>query len=512
MSFRTWSVLLYAELWLIVLLAIADVTLRFSSTILLSDMVSFLGRLLFHQSCLGYALFFGKLLGPHKKYRYTISHKIWHGIWSFYPVVLFLFRKDGFFLTVGQHDHTIVGDADIVPVVSLVSGNVTNDDMTNTLYYYAGDTGNVVFPVFGEAKPTNASLNPTLRGLSDTGLVQRAFLPLSQSMNRTAVRQYTGNAMVLGSRTVCMPPSINGSISMFAPYVTGHALGRLDGVLSYGSALKQATRGISSLCDDGKCEKVGFSCSLPASPVPSSSFCSITSVGGSLYQYIQSWNPLEPAWSQNNSIFLVFSTNMENGGWATFENKSEPLEEGTAYGEWQSFEPLPGRFVNASLCFLAYRMDRYYVHMETSGGLAEPSHPWSVSLPHYDTTATRRYLGLLPDQDTEDCVERGILELEIIDASEQNTAGSSAQSASNLTTAELELGTQSLLHFTVYRLITNDFNSSLATCRVCDSSGYTTRGEFILVLEDVLSTTGRAASRLQSYVAMTAFWIYTSML
>lgn len=53
MSVRTWSVLLYAELWLIMLLAIVDVTLRFSSTILLSDMVSFLGRLLFHQSCLG---------------------------------------------------------------------------------------------------------------------------------------------------------------------------------------------------------------------------------------------------------------------------------------------------------------------------------------------------------------------------------------------------------------------------------------------------------------------------
>lgn len=201
---------------------------------------------------------------------------------------LFYFRKDRFILTVGQHDYTIVGDVDNVPVVSLVSGNVTNDGITNTLFYYAGDTGNVVFPVFGEAKPTNASLNPTLSGLSDTGLVQRALLPLSQSMNRTAVRLYTGNAMVLDSRTVCMPPSINGSISMFAPYGTDHALGQLDGVLSYGSALKQATSGISSLCDDGKCEQVGFSCSLPASPIPSSSFCSITSVGGSLYQYGQS--------------------------------------------------------------------------------------------------------------------------------------------------------------------------------------------------------------------------------
>lgn len=147
-----------------------------------------------------------------------------------------------------------------------------------------------------------------------------------------------------------------------------------------------------------------------------------------------------------------------------------------------------------------------------SGGFAEPSNPWSVSLSHYDTTATRRYLGLLPDQDTEDYAERGILELEIIGASEQNTTGSSAQSASNLTIAELELDTQSILHFTVYRLITNEFNSSLATCRTCDCAGYTTRGEFILVLEDVLSTTGRAASILQSYVSMTAFWIYTSML
>lgn len=419
-----------------------------------------------------------------------------------------------FFLTVGQHDYTVVGDADNVPVFSLVSGNFTNNDMTNTLFYYAGDTGNVVFPVFGEAKPTNASLNPTLSGLSDTGLVQRALLPLSQSMNRTAVRLYTGNAMVLDSRTVCMPPSINGSVSMFAPYGTDHALGQLDGVLLYGSALKQATSGVSSLCDDGECEHIGFSCPLTASSVPSSSFCSITTVGGFIYENTPSWNPLEPAWSQNNPIFLVFSTNMDNDSWATFENKSEPLEEGTAYGEWQSFEPLPGRFVNASLCFLAYGMDRYYVHMETSGGLAEPSDPWSVSLPYYDTTATRRYLGLLPDQDTEDYVGRGILELEITGASEQNTTGSSAESASNLTAIGIELGTQNLLYATMYSLMTNSFNSSLPTCRQCGSlaSGNTIRGELILVLKDVLSTTGRAASMLQSYVTMTAFWIYTSML
>lgn len=389
--------------------------------------------------------------------------------------------------------------------------------MTDTLSYYVSDAGNMVFPVFGEAKPTNASLNPTMRGLSDTGLVQRAFLPLSQSMDRTAVRLYTGNAMVLDSRTVCMPPGMTGSLSMFAPYGTDYALGQLDGSLAYGSALKQSTSGAYSLCDDGKCEQAGFSCSLPASPVPSSpvpssSLCSITSVGGFVDQYTQSWNPLEPAWSQNNSVILVFSTNMDTEGWATFANKSEPLEEGTAYGEWQSFEPLPGRFVNASLCFAAYSMDRYYVHMETSGALAEPSDPWSVSLPYYDTTATRRYLGLLPDQDTENYVERGILELEITGDSQHNTTGSSTESATNSTAVELELDTQYLLYIILYTLSTSNFNSSLATCRKCESSGRATRGEIILVLEDVLSTTGRAASMLQSYVAMTAFWIYTSML
>lgn len=40
MSFRNWSVLLYVELWLVVLLATVDLALQFSSTILLSDMVS----------------------------------------------------------------------------------------------------------------------------------------------------------------------------------------------------------------------------------------------------------------------------------------------------------------------------------------------------------------------------------------------------------------------------------------------------------------------------------------
>ena len=417
-------------------------------------------------------------------------------------------------LTGKQHDYTIVGDSGNAPVLSLVPPGATGHDLNSALAYYNTDTGNAIFPVFGEAKPTNGSLDPSTRGLSDTGLVHRGFLPLSESMNRTAVRRYTGNAMALDSRTVCMPPSINGTISMITLDGFNDNLGLLDGLLSYGSALEQATDGVSALCDGSECEQVYIGCSLPAGAIPSSSSCLVGGVGGSVFsaqevQYTQSWNPSDPAWSQNNSIFLVFSTNMDQASWATFENRSEPLEEGTAYGEWQSFELLPGRHLNASLCFLAYSMDRYYVHMNTSGGLVEPSNLWSVLPPYYDTTATRRYLGLLPDQDTEDYRERGILELEILGDSEQNDT----TPAFSNTTAK-ELNTEHLLDQIMYSLLTDmgNFNMSFGTCWNCSYYGQITRGEYMLVLEDILSTTGRAASMLQSYVAMTAFWTYTTVL
>lgn len=312
-----------------------------------------------------------------------------------------------------------------------------------------------------------------------------------------------------------MPPSINGTISMITLDGFDDNLGLLDGLLSYGSALEQATNGVSALCDGSECEQTYVGCSLPAGAIPSSSSCLVGGVGGSVFssakvQYTQSWNPLDPVWSQNNSIFLVFSTNMDQASWATFENKSEPLGGGTAYGEWQSYELLPGRHLNASLCFLAYSMDRYYVHMNTSGGLLEPSNMWSVLPPYYDTTATRRYLGLLPDQDTEDYTERGILELEILgDSQHQNDTNSAVSN----TTAE-ELNTEHLLDQIMYSLLTDfgNFNMSFGTCWNCSYYGQITRGEYMLVLEDILSTTGRAASMLQSYVAMTAFWTYTSVL
>ncbi len=61
------------------------------------------------------------------------------------------------------------------------------------------------FVPFGELAGPAASVTPTDAGLSDTGVVQRVFLPLTET-DRAAVRVYQGKGYVFSSRFVCARP------------------------------------------------------------------------------------------------------------------------------------------------------------------------------------------------------------------------------------------------------------------------------------------------------------------
>ncbi|KAI1747297.1 hypothetical protein F4782DRAFT_521720 [Xylaria castorea] len=77
--------------------------------------------------------------------------------------------------------------------------------------------------IYGSIDEVNTDFNtsPDVRGLSQTGLVQRAFLPLSEAASRTPTRHFSGNAIVMSSNTACIRPEISDvSVSTTSTYCT----------------------------------------------------------------------------------------------------------------------------------------------------------------------------------------------------------------------------------------------------------------------------------------------------
>lgn len=331
---RSSRVFLHLEFWLIVLLGVVSASLQFISTILLTDV----------------------------------------------------------------QDFTVVGDLRDVQVASLLPQNVSSDDVRETLglmSYYPGDT---TFPIYSEALESqeNPSLLPNERGLSDTGLKQKGLLPLGTSDERTAARHYQGNAMVLNSRTACMAPTLRGHLSpqnWTAPSADGgetvSAYGFVEGALDYSASLVNA--GVEGA---GVYDVAYFECGIAGSNFVGSgpgsyeaTFCLVDGVGGSMWVIDEDsdmksfWGTDDPPWSEKNPIFLMLATTMNNDDWLLVANSSEdhPLPEGSPYGEWQSYETLPGKFVNISLCFPAFNVERHEVRMDTEEtALREPGLTWSV--------------------------------------------------------------------------------------------------------------------------------------
>lgn len=118
------------------------------------------------------------------------------------------------------------------------------------------------YSVFSEVA-TGYDTSPDSAGFSDTGLKQRGLLPLVGSQNRTSVRQYSGNAMVLSSRIACMRPAVlSGQYST----TEGEGMfGTLAGILDYSQALHEANPGANISCPSSEdCERMPFSCMIPA--------------------------------------------------------------------------------------------------------------------------------------------------------------------------------------------------------------------------------------------------------
>ncbi|GAW16510.1 hypothetical protein ANO14919_059390 [Xylariales sp. No.14919] len=386
---------------------------------------------------------------------------------------------------------------------------------TAQLAYMDNVADNPVLAIYGEAL-SNVTVEPDDWGLSDTGLKQRALLPLDYAENRTMVRSYQGSATIGNSRVACMPPTIHGS-AVPDPEVDGTVFtGRAQGTLDYNGSFRAAARDSAiPSCLESKCEPLLLDCSVPAlvsgSRVPQSSICIIGAVGGDYWPRADgpSWKTSDAPWANRSSIYLILSTNMGKTEWETFQ--TTPLISIQKYGEWTSYELLPMRYVNISMCFAGFNFVDANVSMATTASLSEPQESWVVPEANGgNTRLSRQFLGADLNHQTPE--ERGILTLnnpEVVPKSDYSIL------SGNQTNNQYKIN---VLEWSTYMRVTNTLNqvengqaahaTSIMACLFCSTVGVSQNPLIAAILTDIISQTNRAALIMDSWILMVMQAVY----
>ncbi|KAJ2985219.1 hypothetical protein NUW58_g5651 [Xylaria curta] len=400
-------------------------------------------------------------------------------------------------------DSAVLDDKTIVQLNTFASRNQQSYTKQTHLYRLMSPN----FPVFGEW-PSNNTKAPQDTGLSETGIVSRAFLPFSQSKERISTRSYKGSTTMLNSNTACMRPELQSFRFIVYSWQgrNGTFWGRLNATLDYDLSIQNAKANES--CGIGNCSVIPFSCDVVGVTDGygwQSSMCFLGGVGGTLWPLTV--GPREASvgtpWSANSSIYLILATNMRPADWlladelGALNNGSIFSPEISDYEEWRSYRLLPDRFLNASLCFQAYNLVYSYVQMETIAPLVEPNVTYDQGSGGINTLGVQRYFGADPEWSAPG--QRGILQI---------SQKSNQPSGPNDYNREFTI---SRMGEKVYEeLVSFPYtNYSTLSCYHCTSgSTFAVHPDLIAVLGNIFNSTSRAVDLLQTYTTSIVMTLY----
>ncbi|KAI1771924.1 hypothetical protein F4818DRAFT_454428 [Hypoxylon cercidicola] len=381
-----------------------------------------------------------------------------------------------------------------------------------------------VYQMFAEA-PSESNALPDPKGLSSTGLIQRGFLPLADSESRVSLRRFDGNIMTMNSKVACMRPILD------AHYITydsdsGATYRFVRGLLKTDSSLQDAGASGTASCDTSECEDLYFECSIPFSLNRVGSWesmpCLVGGVGGSFWgiDLFPKWDSSFEPWSPNSTIQLIFTSNMRRTDWDTLPREGS-MGTSNPYYEWQSFEPIPGRHINVTVCFSAFNLARKSVLITAQNVLREPSTNWSLTSVRYDTSDVQKFMGVsVPHQPFG---ERGLLSMDIIGEPDDGPPDSPAHKVVTLNGKHrvenhtiADLTTRVLEEIIDYELtISKAANSTVLSCYACEGEAITEHPVLAMLFTSIIAETGRAANAIQSFmtvVSLSWFDAYQSSL
>ncbi|KAJ9144681.1 hypothetical protein NKR23_g5749 [Pleurostoma richardsiae] len=359
---------------------------------------------------------------------------------------------------------------------------------------------------FGEVQSA-ADTSPTSSGLSDTGVMRRVFLPVSQAQ-RSTLRRYVGNAFGFSSRFVCMRPSMDAVLTgnvlpPFTAYIAFYL--SISGNISYEQTFADAGMNLPANCPRGSCFPRSFNCSLPQFQYPETQarqgfavgMCLMDgdSVASSAANSTLSDEPI-PNYAE---VFLYFRTNGTYDLWSgpnsTYLSGNFGLPNvSSTDGEWITYDrSIGGRLQNGtriekgvfrldvSMCFQQVAFDFSEVEVSSARDLSEPTVAWDPAKKAWDTEPVRKMLGVSqPNLTLED---RGIFSVESIRNSQHLNAS----------------------QFFTNKLINNLYNSPnvrnvslFMDTQGSGRSSFLPHVEYQALFGDTLNTTGRPGVAMQA--------------
>ncbi|KAI1735768.1 hypothetical protein F4680DRAFT_461551 [Xylaria scruposa] len=182
-----------------------------------------------------------------------------------------------------------------------------------------------VYAIFGEVQ-AGFDATPNNNGVSDTGLVQRSLLPILEADERRSVRKAEGTTMVMSSRSSCIRPRINAKYYTrhLSGHIYRSIEGTVDYDMSFESA--GVTWG-SLCNDIGCGVVAFDCVIPDSSITDSGWHTTACVLDNYLYRNatlpVINWDPEDGPWSMNATIALIITTNnTESQDWAGVANET----------------------------------------------------------------------------------------------------------------------------------------------------------------------------------------------
>ncbi|KAK3339879.1 hypothetical protein B0T25DRAFT_618531 [Lasiosphaeria hispida] len=292
----------------------------------------------------------------------------------------------------------LVGD----PVNETVMLEMSNS-FSGSIYPHNTFSRQPTYAPFGENNVSAISPLPNEKGLSDTGIMQRVFVPVKET-NRTSLRSYEGKSYAMNSRFVCVPPVLEKPQITVVPGPKEVSIANgyfISAGIDMAATLAGAGLKFPPDCEGGRCfaGSSAFNCSLPwvekvAYGIPTA-LC--LPDGSNAYWPDPSWAINDQSLSNRSEILLVVRSNTTNLDFTTPGTTPLPENHVSSEAEWKIYPSLNNSAaIELSLCFQQIDFDFVTAHLTTPTDLEAPIPGWAASTYDWNMTQIQAFLGTAP--------------------------------------------------------------------------------------------------------------------
>jgi len=235
------------------------------------------------------------------------------------------------------------------------------------------------FTPFGEVKLPTSRPRLDDAGLSDTGVVQRVFMPMAEG-NRTNLRSYEGKGVVYSSRFVCVKPSITGGVEL-SDDENQRLTPRFSGTIDFqGTWQRNAALDFPRNCTALSCfaDAAAFNCNLPVQSTPDNDvMVSLCYPTRSSFVIDPTRNITTEVVSGLSEIILVLKSSLGSEEISAFQERNSTsfpgeIDTPDEFTTWV----FDGVSLSASLCFQQQAFDFADVHLWSDRGVVAPVARW----------------------------------------------------------------------------------------------------------------------------------------